>query len=77
VSRIPPTPVEVRVQDRWHRGVLRSCEVSLDGTTCSGVVAYQVPHGIDTGRFPATHMRSSSGKPGCPADHGEQAHGGS
>jgi hypothetical protein len=75
VSRIPLTPVEVRVSRRWYRGTLHSCEVSEDGTTCTGVVAYLVPHGIETGRFPAARMRTLTGKPGCPADHEDQTCG--
>jgi len=75
VSRVPPTPVEVRVLSRWYRGTLRSCEVSEDGATCTGVVSFHVPHGVQTGRFPATHMRSPAGTPGCPADHVDQTCG--
>lgn len=75
MSRVPPTPVEVRVLSRWYRGTLRSCEVSDDGTTCAGVVSFHVPHGVQTGRFPATHMRSPSGTPGCPADHVDETCG--
>ena len=31
---------------RWYRGTLRSCEVSDDETNCTGVVSFQVPHGV-------------------------------
>ena len=75
MSRVPPIPVDVCVKNRWIRGVLRSCEVTDDATTCSGVVSYTAPHGAQTGRFPATHMRDPSGKPGCPADHEDQTCG--
>ena len=77
MSRTPSTPVEVRVGRRWYRGTLRSCEVSGAGTTCTGIVTFMASYGIQTGRFPASHMRTVAGEPGCPADHDDQTCGGS
>ena len=75
MSRIPPTPVEVFIRRRWHRGTLRTCEVAEDGATCTGVVSYMLAHGIETGRFPASRMRTLTGEPGCPAEHEDQTTG--
>lgn len=70
MSRVTPTPVTVCVRNRWYVGTLRSCEVAEDGSTCTGVVTYMsLDRGLQTGRFPATHMRKASGEPGCPVDH--------
>ena len=69
MSRISGVPVEVFVDGGWFRGTLRSCEVSADGVTCSGVVSWVGPDCLRTGRFPAVKMRDVSGEPGCPADH--------
>jgi hypothetical protein len=75
MSRVPPTPVEVWVDDRWHRGILRTCEVTRDGTTCSGVVSWRGVDGPKTGRFSAARMRHPSGEPGCPVAHGDESCG--
>ena len=76
MSRVPPTPVEVCLRDRWYRGTLRTCEVSHDEATCSGVVSYKLPDGVHTGRFPAEDMRTPAHEPGCPAEHQDDTCGG-
>jgi len=75
LSRVPPTLVQVCIDGRWYQGTLRSCEVTSDGDTCTGVVTYHLPHCVQTGRFPATHMRSMSDQPGCPAVHDDRSCG--
>ena len=69
MSRVPPTPVDVWFEGRWHRGTLRTCEVAPDGRTCSGVVSFTQYNHVTTARFPASEMRAPSGEPGCPARH--------
>ena len=68
MSRVSPTPVEVWFDGRWHRGTLRSCEITPDGATCSAVVSwtYEYPR---TARFMAKEMRDPAGELGCPAAH--------
>jgi hypothetical protein len=75
MSRVPPTPVLVYVEKRWHVGTLYSCEPSDDGGTCSGEVSLHEHHGDETDRFPAHDMRSITGVPGCPADHADRTCG--
>ena len=70
MSRVPPIPVQVWVDGSWVSGTVRTCEVSLDGSTCSAVVSYSGPNCHTTGRFTASQMRNpSTGEPGCPAVH--------
>ena len=71
MSRVPPTPVEVLVGDLWFPGTLRTCEVTEDGTSCTGVVSYEGPDCPMTGRFPASHVRTPSGEPACAVARGE------
>ena len=68
MSRVPRTPVDVWFDGRWYRGTLRSCEVTPDGATCSGVVSWN-PDYPRTARFAAKEMRKPSGDRGCPATH--------
>ena len=77
MSRVRPTPVEVWFEGRWHRATLRTCEVSPDGSTCSGVVSWNAPDYARTARFSASEMRTISGEPGCPADHEDHTCAGS
>lgn len=72
MSRVPATPVEVWVEDAWIPGIVRTCEVGLDGSTCTAVVSYGGSSSVTTGRFPATRMRKPTGESGCPADHQDQ-----
>ena len=65
MSRVPPTPVEIWADGRWHRGTVRTCEVSADGTTCSAVVSWDDSY-VRTGRFTPSQLRHPSGTPGCP-----------
>ena len=69
MSRVPPTPVEVLVDGAWHRGTVRACDVTPDGTTCSAIVSWGGPVASVTGRFSADQMRGLDGEPGCPAVH--------
>lgn len=66
MSRVRPVPVEVLVGGQWYAGTLRTCDVSGDGTTCTGVVSYEGPDCLVTGRFPASRLRSPAGGPPCP-----------
>lgn len=66
MSRVPPTPVFVLVEGEWIRGVVRTCEVSPDGKTCSSVVSYGPAESVTTRRFDPTQMRKLNGEPGCP-----------
>ena len=72
MSRVPPTPVQILVDDHWIDGTVRTCEVSADGLTCSAVVSYGPPNCVTTRRLDASLMRSMSGEPGCPAAHLDQ-----
>lgn len=73
MSRVPPTAVEVWVNNAWVCGTVRTCEVSRDATTCSAVVSYTGPDCTMTGRFPAEKMRKPSGERGCPAAHRDES----
>ena len=74
MSRVPPTPVLVLVDDEWIQGIVRTCEVSPDGRTCSAVVSYGAgPDCVTTRRFDPSQMRHLSGEPGCPAAHQDEA----
>jgi hypothetical protein len=68
MPRVTPTPVEVLVEGAWTPGVVRTCDVAPDGSTCTAVVSYGGSNAVTTARFPANLMRSTTGEPGCPAD---------
>ena len=73
MNRVPPVPVQVLVHGRWRCGTLRSCELSEDEITCTGLVSFTVSEDVvQTARFPATSMMSTAGIPGCPADHEDE-----
>ncbi len=73
MSRVPPVAVEVLLDGTWTPGVVRTCEVALDGSTCTAVVSYGGATSVTTGRFPASSMRRPTGEPGCPAPHEDQS----
>ena len=73
MSRVAPVSVEVLINDAWTPGVVRTCEVALDRSTCTAVVSYGVATSVTTARFPASRMRKPTGEPGCPADHQDQS----
>jgi hypothetical protein len=55
--RIPPRPIEVRHEDQWRAGTLRSWEVDITGEG-SGVVTFTNDRDeLEVGRFPASHLR--------------------
>ncbi len=72
MSRVPPIPVEILVDDTWIRGTVRTCEVTQDGQTCSAVVSFGNATATTTARFDATRMRSLTGEPGCPSPHQDE-----
>jgi len=69
MSRVPPTAVEIWIDEEWVRGIVRTCEVTEDGETCNAVVSYGHPRASRTVRVDAVQMRKVSGDPGCPAAH--------
>jgi len=66
MSRTSPTPVDIRVGDKWIRGTLRTCEVDPDDQTCSAVVSYGGPIALTTARVDEGQIRTMSGQCGCP-----------
>lgn len=73
MSRVPPTPVEILVDDAWIPGTVRTCEVTPDGQTCSAVVSYGHSNCTTTARIEASRMRSLTGEPGCPVAHQDRS----
>lgn len=73
MSRVSPTPVEVLVDGAWIRGIVRTCEVTPDGESCSAVVSFGPPSCVTTKRFEPARMRHLSGEPGCPVAHGDES----
>jgi hypothetical protein len=73
MSRVQPTPVEIKVDGAWIRATVRTCEVSPDGQTCSAVVSFGHANATTTARVEAIEMRKPTGEPGCPAAHQDKS----